>query len=323
MNDNISQASYLFDKYSADGAVALLKSLPNLPEKTFESDWLDFKTGKPQDEDVKYIWSKAIGAFANNEGGVLVWGLVCKKDTKTMVDAVTSVALVPDVFALMTRLMELRHGATDPPVADIQIKALPISTASPEGFVVCYIPESTSRPHRCEYAEKRFYIRMGDSARESSVSLLRQLFYPKRNPRMQVELKRIERPRDLNLQMIGAPTSADPVRAIVEVGVRNIGEISIDDVAIHLDSKDYTLIAYHYDTITARYDANVLEPVLHLARVIHPGIRTSIPLAVCSFIPEVTSDCNIVLYARDMMPRRATLPFGAKVGDFFATECLP
>ena len=44
MSEASSQAQYLFEKYSGDGAVDLLKSLPSLPEKTFESDWLDFKS---------------------------------------------------------------------------------------------------------------------------------------------------------------------------------------------------------------------------------------------------------------------------------------
>ena len=85
-----------------------------LPEKTFENDWLDFKTGKFQDDDVKRIWSKIVGAFANNEGGVIVWGLISKKDNNSGIDAVSSVEYVPDVFALKSELMELRHGAVDP-----------------------------------------------------------------------------------------------------------------------------------------------------------------------------------------------------------------
>ena len=172
MNESPSQAGHLFEKYSGDGALNFLLSLPGLPEKTFENDWLDFKTGKVQDDDIKRIWSKIVGAFANNEGGVIVWGLESKKDKISGIDAVSSVEYVPDVFALKSRLMELRHGAADPPIADISIKEIPISSGSSEGFVVCFIPESNMKPHRSEFAEKRFYLRMGDSSRECSVSLI-------------------------------------------------------------------------------------------------------------------------------------------------------
>jgi hypothetical protein len=81
MSEASSQAQFLFQRYAGTGAVDLLKSLPNLTDKTFESDWLDFKTGKARDEDIKRIWSKIIGAFANSEGGVVVWGIVSKKRT--------------------------------------------------------------------------------------------------------------------------------------------------------------------------------------------------------------------------------------------------
>ncbi len=37
---------------------------------------------------------KAMGGFANNEGGVLVWGLRCEKDKTTGIDAVDAVELV-------------------------------------------------------------------------------------------------------------------------------------------------------------------------------------------------------------------------------------
>ena len=105
MSEVSSQAQYLFEKYIGAGAVDLLKSLPSLPEKTFESDWLDFKTGKVRDEDIKLIWSKIVGAFANSEGGVIIWGVVAKKDPLTGIDAVSAIEPVPDVFAFKSRAL--------------------------------------------------------------------------------------------------------------------------------------------------------------------------------------------------------------------------
>ena len=60
MNGNPTQAQHLFDKFVNANGVDHLKSLPNLPEKTFESDWLDFKSGQTKPEDLKRIWSKAM-----------------------------------------------------------------------------------------------------------------------------------------------------------------------------------------------------------------------------------------------------------------------
>ena len=323
MSESLSQASYLFDKYSGQGAVDLLKSLPTLPEKTFENDWLDFKSGKTRDEDVKRIWSKILGAFANNEGGVIVWGLISKKDHVTGIDAVQSVELVPDVFALKSRLMELRHNATDPPIASIDIKELPISTNSSEGFVVCFVPESKSKPHRSEFCEKRFYLRMGDSSKECSVSLLRQLFFPKHYPRLQVEVKALKRPHGLNLYLAPPASGPDHIRMVVEISVRNIGEISVDEVYASFNCDGYKLFTFSYSNVTHNFDAEPLEAVVNFGTVIHPSLRKSVRVALVNKTTRPLSDWKIRVFARDMMPREATLPFVSKEDDSSVAECLP
>ncbi|MGA2871231.1 MAG: ATP-binding protein, partial [Verrucomicrobiota bacterium] len=178
----------LYEKFTGSGAAQLLMGLPNGTEKTYENDWLEFKGGKTEGEDLKKAWSKAICSFANSEGGILIWGLRCAKGKTSNIDAVSELDLVKDINALKSRLMELRHASNDPPVAGIQIQAIPTSPGASEGFVVCLIPESLSKPHRAEFSGKRFYIRMGDSSNECNVSLLRQLFYPKRTLRMRVQV---------------------------------------------------------------------------------------------------------------------------------------
>jgi len=323
MSEAPSQASYLFEKYSGQGAVDLLKSLPTLSEKTFENDWLDFKSGKTRDEDIKRIWSKIIGAFANNEGGVIVWGLISKKDQVTGIDAVQSVELVPDVFALKSRLIELRHNATDPPIASIDIKELPISTNSTEGFVVCIVPESKSKPHRSEFCEKRFYLRMGDSSKECSVSLLRQLFHPKRYPRLQVEVKVRKRPTGLNLYLAQPAIGPDHIRIIVEISIQNIGEISVDEVYASFNCDGYKLFTYSYSNITHSFDAEPLAAVVNFGTVIHPSLRKSVMVALVNKTSQPLSNWKIQVYARDMMPRNATLPFVSKEDDSADSECLP
>src|SRR6266446_2165588 len=40
-----------------------------------EDEFLDFKTGKGNTDNHKGTWSKLLSAFANTEGGVLVWGV--------------------------------------------------------------------------------------------------------------------------------------------------------------------------------------------------------------------------------------------------------
>ena len=149
---------------------------------TFESEWLDFKgsaKGKPEDNSVKENWAKTLSAFANTEGGVLIWGIDARPDPATNVDAAIALSLVPDTGALVTRLKTLLPTVTDPPVQNVRIEAY--NTTAPEGFVVCYIPQSSFKPHRSE-PNKQFYIRVADHCFQPSVSWLRKMFMPEIRP---------------------------------------------------------------------------------------------------------------------------------------------
>jgi len=169
-----------YEQYTDTDAVALLQSLPAANPRVFENEWLDFKSGRAVNDpdNLARIWSKTVGAFTNNEGGVLIFGIEADKDKSTGIDCANAIELVPDVNWLISKLTELSRFATDPPSTGIEYKALPLNDSSAEGFVVCLVPEGKVKPYRAEKADKRFYLRMGDSAKEPSVALLRQLFYP-------------------------------------------------------------------------------------------------------------------------------------------------
>jgi len=323
MTEDQSQSQHLFEKYTNANSVDFIKSLPNLPEKTFESDWLDFKSGKARDEDIKKIWSKAIGAFANSEGGILVWGVSAKKDQATGIDAVNGIELVPDVFSFKTRLMELRHEACDPPVANIDIKELPISNSCKEGFVVCHIPESSNKPHRSEFPDKHFFLRMGDSSRECNVSLLRQLFYPKKNPRIEAVIKRIQPPHNFYVYLLQSNIQVGRIFFTAEIGIRNIGEISIDEVQTHIECKGFSLFSYQWNKFSKEFEFEKVPAILPLGSVIHPTIRQSLNIVLVSASQQSPIDFEINVYARDMLPRKAMLRLSENEGEFASVEFIP
>jgi len=169
---SVSTARLYFEKFTGPNSLAILNSLLATHPKTFENEWLDFKSGKVQTGDIARIWSKALGAFANNEGGVIVWGIQAKK--LDGVDAAHAVEPVPNVEVLASQLQEQFRFALDPPLLGVEIKPVPLSDSAKEGFVVCFVPEGTQKPHKSVNAERPFYVRVGDEAKEPSVSLLRQ-----------------------------------------------------------------------------------------------------------------------------------------------------
>jgi hypothetical protein len=155
---------------------------------TFEEAWRDFKGASHltvkelASNGLKEIWSKALGAMANTEGGVLIWGIRADKDPMTKVDAARDLSLCPDVNALTSRLKELLPSVTSPPVLDVEI--FPVPTTGSEGFVVCHIPRSRFGPHRSEASGKRFLARFQDHSEDIPVDWLRRMFTPEIRPHL-------------------------------------------------------------------------------------------------------------------------------------------
>ncbi len=179
--DFATQARYLFDLYTGPESIAAIEALPGQSPKVFETNWLEFKSGLTRDDDLKYLWSKALGSFANSGGGVVIWGVSAERDAATGIDAVKAIVPVPDVHRLATKLKDFQPPATDPPIKGVVIQPLLLPGQEPQGFVVCLIPQSDSKPHRSEWGKgevKRFHMRIGDSTQECTVPILRQLFYP-------------------------------------------------------------------------------------------------------------------------------------------------
>ena len=182
-----------------------LRGLVNSNPLTFETEWLEFKPHPYKDTDivVKAIWSKTLSAFANSQGGVLVWGIGAKKVQK--VDAARSIQLVPNPEELRTRLYELHHQATDPPLPGIEIKTVADPNEAGQGFVVCFVPAGDSVPYRAEHCEYQYYMRVGDSSVVPSRVMLRRLFYPQSLARPEIsvvaKLERNNRGSVYNMKM--------------------------------------------------------------------------------------------------------------------------
>jgi hypothetical protein len=190
MNDVPSIAAELFseimDHPGHTDSVAFLKRMVNSIPPTMESEHRDFKGGTSQgvaltDGEVKKIWSEALAGFATTSGGVLVWGLDARKQAGDTVDRVVALNLVPDPSGLKSRLQQLLPQATDPPIPGVRVESVVDPTQNGRGFVVCFVPESSYKPHRTEMAGKKWVMRISDSFVDVPPSVLRSLFFPHRH----------------------------------------------------------------------------------------------------------------------------------------------
>jgi hypothetical protein len=115
-----STARQFFDGLVA-GSVPAIEAL--VTNAVHETEWLDFKSGEHL-KDTAETWSEAISSFANNQGGVLIWGIDARKDKATGIDAASDLKPVPSPANLRSRLLELLRGAAEPPVIGIELTEL-------------------------------------------------------------------------------------------------------------------------------------------------------------------------------------------------------
>jgi hypothetical protein len=178
-----SLAQELFDTFRQlgnDDRVAFIHEL--VAKETAETDWIDFK--RPPIPDLtdpkwKSMWSEALAGFANNQGGVLIWGVKAVPDPVTKQDFASAVQPVIDPVGVKTRLGVLQRDATDPPIGNVKIETCEITGDPVTGFVVCFVPDGPYKPYRTTAPDWQFIIRMGDSFRIMPKSILQLLFYPR------------------------------------------------------------------------------------------------------------------------------------------------
>jgi len=306
----ISTARQFFDGLVA-GGVPAIEAL--VTDAVHETEWLDFKSGEHL-KDAAETWSEAIASFANNQGGVLIWGLDARKDKATGIDAASDVKPVPNPAVLRSRLLELLRGAAEPPVIGIEVRDF--SRADGTGFVVCLIPESDAKPHRAELlTNKPYKIRIADSFQHLSPSLLRNLFFPRSSARLWIEIE-----PQWEFPEIGR-TVANNQMVNHRVTIHNSGLASARDIFVIIATDPKGLdIATPYKRNAVPLDDEI--GIEHVG-IIHPMSRSQLCTIKQPTTTRVQADSNRIvpacssitaqfqLFATDMPPAKISI----KIGD--------
>lgn len=311
-----SLARQFFEKAVAGGSV-FLKNL--VTEQQVETEWLDFKgVSRIDDKQMSVNWSKFICGFANNEGGVVVWGIDARKDSNG-VDCACGLSLSADPALLRSRLQELHPRATDPPLKGVESVAIHETGDTGPGFVVSYVPESDVKPHRAELMDnKPYYLRVGDSFHNPSPSLLRNLFFPRSSTKLRVSVQP-------DWQQVNVPMAAPPPRdmeIIYRFHLHNAGIVTARDIFLIIETEPEGL------AIETPFKVNKAETEfgtgIDFPRPLHPSSnshvcavryrvaasnRTSLPLT--AFVPQLTNfAANFTIYAADMQPSKLRVEVG-------------
>lgn len=193
MHRHMSRAQDLFDRLRVSGNAALEELLA---DREAESLFLDFKRS-PNDgaarqlapDDNKNL-SRAISGFANSSGGVVVWGVDCRRDSATGNEVANKHPLL-DAQGFNTKLQGAISRTTLPPHPGVQIVSFEEPGRSPAGFVAVLVPQSLIGPIR-SVVTSHYHIRTGSDFGIVPHDVLAGMFG--RAPQPNVELNLISHP---------------------------------------------------------------------------------------------------------------------------------
>ena len=133
--------------------------------KATETVELDFKSGRTfkdslLDQDGRRNLGKELSALSNSAGGLVVFGVECKKDADG-VDCAQGLSLIPNVALAETSVQTSLANLIYPHNDGIRVHVVPHENGS--GFVIVEVPKSARRPHMAQI-EKSYFRRVGTSS---------------------------------------------------------------------------------------------------------------------------------------------------------------
>jgi len=159
-----------------------------------EGLYLDFKQKSEPgssglNDDDRANLAKAISGYANTDGGLIVWGVKAKANSKEDPDVAIELKPISRLKHFHTSLNAIAGGLGDPPVAGVENRAVPNGSGSDAGYVVTIIP-----PRRDTLVQamartcKGFFIRSGSGFHQLPEALIAEFYRRKRNPLLKLVL---------------------------------------------------------------------------------------------------------------------------------------
>lgn len=184
----MARAEEIYHRLITDGESAI-----DLLISDFQSEnlWLDFKRSADSGRSTKLNVSdrenlaKAISGFGNSDGGVIVWGVDCRRDQATGADLPGQKHPIEQPHRFVSWLEGAVSSCTAPAHRSVESAAL-VSSGSISGFVVTLIPQSFEAPLQCIQPTDRlqYYMRAGSAFAPVPHAVLAGLFGRRPEPRV-------------------------------------------------------------------------------------------------------------------------------------------
>ncbi|HJU12512.1 MAG TPA: ATP-binding protein [Candidatus Binataceae bacterium] len=261
------------------------------------------------DDSDKQPLAKTLSAFANADGGVIIYGLEAKRGSDNR-DVVQAVKPLKDTELVRSRILALIGQLIQPPVEGIIVASRRKSDGS--GYVIVFVPPSDSGPHRARPL-REYYRRHGSSSLPMEHYELEEMFGRRRRPKLELYSR-------IKHQRWGDPEQG--YSAVVHVGLRNTGRAIAKYPGLLL--KNCKTWAYGTDgngnwglPPLPASEPNHLRHGGSIERVIYPGVDLDVtvilhPVQLAKKIGDQTIACEDLvveyeIYAEDMPTVKSAL----------------
>jgi hypothetical protein len=242
-------------------------------------------------ENDKKNFSKALSAFSNADGGLLIWGVYTRRRDGR--DYAAGVKPIQNVEDFAERLRTSLLDTIIPQNPGIRVGV--IKNRLGNGYVKCLIPMSDHRPHRAMLAEREYWIRMDGRTLRLEHYQIRDMMTRRANP-------------DLHVGLASDDSILPPGQAKIHFRLFNTGRAVAKYAGWFAQFENATIVMAHDCTdLTELNDGRpTVGHNVNVGAVIHPnGISTHAGTVIVQAIEGTEIKLSVRCYCEGMVTRGA------------------
>jgi hypothetical protein len=225
----MTRAGELLNRIRAEGAAEIRRMIDDSHSEDLFIDYKQSNTAFPSrslDRFDRKNLAKSLSGFGNGDGGIVIWGVVCKSGENG--DLPSEEKLLKDANAFKSLLDGEYSGLTSPPHNQAESVAI-LADGGPAGFVVTYVPPGFDVPFHSNHPEAQgYFMRAGSSFSKITPSILAGMFGRKPN----AEISLSARPRYHFLP------GTEYTRISFGITARNVGRGIGRELYLRIDAED-------------------------------------------------------------------------------------
>lgn len=185
----MDRAKHLFETIRSGGSSYIHQMIADRTEETLVLDCKRAAKDKGPlvDSDKKNL-ARLAGAFANCDGGVIIWGVDCSNKNSDGLDVMNSPHPISDLAQFKQSLDSCTSQNLEPYPEGLTNIALEETSGSNMGFAITYVPKWDGMPVRSfvKGDSADYFIRAGQSVEQMPSSLLADRFGRRPQPKLRL-----------------------------------------------------------------------------------------------------------------------------------------